>query len=201
MNIGSSLDMSRPLLAQTSHTPSIIWTNLFKVPRLLLHLDYQSLIALSQVNRQLHQAIDPQIASKEDKFGFVMKAERDFSQHFPKDESGWPGNFACYYCFRVRNPKYSDFRSILVRTWKRVCIECFKIASNQLAMSLSSYPFGMCLFPVFLPYFPYFCLFPVPSIPRPPRLSLPGPSSSQMLLCSYSRSTVSLIGHFAHHEF
>lgn len=154
MNIESSLEMSRPLLTKSSHPPSVTWTDLFKVPRFLLHLDYQDLIALSQVNRQLHKAIDPQIASDEDKFGFVMKAERDFRKHFPKEEWGWPGNFACYYCFRVRDPECFDFRSTLVCTWRRVCIECFGKASNQYGMSLSSYPVGMCLFPVFLAYFP-----------------------------------------------
>lgn len=78
---------------------------------ILSRLDYQSLIALSCVNRYFHQTVDPaRIASPEDKFAFVMHAENYFPRHFPVVVQGQerPGNFACYACFRVRGPAHFD---------------------------------------------------------------------------------------------
>ena len=151
MDIASSFEMSRPLPEQTSRSPLITWSDLFKSPRFLLHLDYQRLIALSQVNRHLHETVDPQIASEEDKFTFVINAEKYFPQHFPDEDDERPWNFACYYCFRVRGHERFNFQSIRKSTWRRVCTECSGIANNQRGMSMSSYPVGMCLFPVCLP--------------------------------------------------
>lgn len=78
---------------------------------ILSHLDYQSLIALSCVNRYLNRTVDPaRLASPEDKFAFVMHAENFFPRHFPVVVQGQerPGNFACYVCFRVRGPAHFD---------------------------------------------------------------------------------------------
>ena len=78
---------------------------------ILSRLDYQSLIALSCVNRYLNQTVDPAaLAAPEDKFAFVMRAENYFPRHFPVVIQGQerPGNFACYACFRVRGPAHFD---------------------------------------------------------------------------------------------
>ncbi|PKS08664.1 hypothetical protein jhhlp_004717 [Lomentospora prolificans] len=74
------------------------------------YLDYQSLIALSCVNSYLHRTVNPQTAPIEDKFAFVMRAENYFPKHFPVVVQGQerPGNFACYICFRVREPVHFD---------------------------------------------------------------------------------------------
>ncbi|KAL2890487.1 hypothetical protein HOO65_021029 [Ceratocystis lukuohia] len=69
-------------------------------------LDYKSLIRLSQTNTLLNSIVDTQIAPAHEKLAFVMSAEKNFSQHWPKctDDEEHPGNFACYACFRVRSP-------------------------------------------------------------------------------------------------
>ncbi|KAF4968436.1 hypothetical protein FZEAL_10394 [Fusarium zealandicum] len=74
-------------------------------------LDYQSLILLSTVNRHFHCLVDPQrMADPADKFEFVMRAAKDFSQHRPgkKGQDQQPSNFECYICFRVRAPEHFD---------------------------------------------------------------------------------------------
>lgn len=75
-------------------------------------LDYQSLIYLAGSDRFLHQAVDPQIATSFDKLAFVMRAERDFPQNFPRYIQGQehPGRFACYSCCRVRGPEHFDLK-------------------------------------------------------------------------------------------
>jgi hypothetical protein len=83
--------------------------------KILSCLCYRSLIAFSCTNRYLHNAVNPQTASQEDKRAFVRHAEMYFPQHFPIQDEDWPsqisenstgndrtGNFACYSCFRVR---------------------------------------------------------------------------------------------------
>ncbi|POR32862.1 Uncharacterized protein TPAR_06938 [Tolypocladium paradoxum] len=68
------------------------------------HLDYQSLIHLSRMNRFFQQAIDPQrMAASFDKAQFVMRAAKDFPQHRPSEKGHdyRPGNFECYVCFRA----------------------------------------------------------------------------------------------------
>ena len=75
------------------------------------HLDYQSLIHLSRLNRYFQQTIDPQLmAASYDKAQFVMRAAKDFPQHRPSEKSHdyRPGNFECYVCFRVRSPDHFD---------------------------------------------------------------------------------------------
>jgi hypothetical protein len=75
---------------------------------ILTHLDYPSIISLSQVSRFLHQVIQPQMMSSlASKFAFVVGAEKFFKRHFPTQNPEGPGNFACYICLRVRNP--ADF--------------------------------------------------------------------------------------------
>ncbi|EJP69817.1 uncharacterized protein BBA_00686 [Beauveria bassiana ARSEF 2860] len=63
------------------------------------HLDYQSLILLSQARHHFYEVARPEQASPQDKFQFVMRAEKEFKQHFPNENS--PGHFACYFCYRV----------------------------------------------------------------------------------------------------
>ncbi|KAH6985285.1 hypothetical protein EDB80DRAFT_733880 [Ilyonectria destructans] len=45
-----------------------------------------------------------------DKLAFVMHAAKDFKQHHPSLESEdyHPGNFECYFCFRVRGHNHFD---------------------------------------------------------------------------------------------
>ncbi|KAF5983369.1 f-box domain-containing protein [Fusarium coicis] len=74
-------------------------------------LDYQSLIFLSMVNRHFHRTVDPQrIATLRDKFELVMRAAKDFPQHWAseKKKDQRPGNLECYWCFRVRSPQHFD---------------------------------------------------------------------------------------------
>ncbi len=63
------------------------------------HLDYQSLIFLSQASHHFYEVARPEQASPQDKFQFVMRAEKEFKQHFENKNS--PGNLACYFCYRV----------------------------------------------------------------------------------------------------
>ncbi|KAL7821851.1 hypothetical protein V8C26DRAFT_323326 [Trichoderma gracile] len=75
------------------------------------HLDYQTLIHLSTMNRYFHQTIDPRgMADPADKAQFVMRAAKDFPQHRPSEKGHdyKPGNFECYVCFRVRSPEHFD---------------------------------------------------------------------------------------------
>lgn len=75
------------------------------------YLDYQSLIFLSMVNRHFHHSVIPhQIASPLDKFSFIMRAAKDFPQHRSSEtrKRHQPGNYECYYCFRVRAPEHFD---------------------------------------------------------------------------------------------
>ncbi|KAJ4161646.1 uncharacterized protein LMH87_007673 [Akanthomyces muscarius] len=49
------------------------------------------------------------MAEADDKIQFIMRAVRDFRQHFPgEDGNHHPGNFECYICFRVRSPELFD---------------------------------------------------------------------------------------------
>jgi hypothetical protein len=82
------------------------------VQRLIFsNLDYQSLIFLSIVNRHFHRSVDPQqMATSQDKFEFVMRAAKNFPQHWAieKKQGHQPGNFECYWCFSVRAPQHFD---------------------------------------------------------------------------------------------
>ncbi|KAH7213416.1 hypothetical protein BKA60DRAFT_461553 [Fusarium oxysporum] len=82
------------------------------VQRLIFsNLDYQSLIFLSMVNRHFHRTVDPQrMATLRDKFELVMRAAKDFPQHWAseKKKDQRPGNLECYWCFRVRSPQHFD---------------------------------------------------------------------------------------------
>ncbi|EJP62042.1 uncharacterized protein BBA_08966 [Beauveria bassiana ARSEF 2860] len=99
---GSDHTIGPPVLAQT--TP-INATGSFRilgddVQRIIFsHLDYQSLIFLSQTSHHFHQMARPELADQQDQLQFVMRAEKEFKQHFPNEKS--PGNFACYFCYRV----------------------------------------------------------------------------------------------------
>ncbi|KAF5710153.1 f-box domain-containing protein [Fusarium mundagurra] len=75
------------------------------------NLDYQSLIFLSMVNRHFHRTVDPpRMATLQDKFELVMRAAKDFPQHWAseKKKDQRPGNLECYWCFRVRSPQHFD---------------------------------------------------------------------------------------------
>ncbi|KAM3541854.1 hypothetical protein ARSEF1564_005222 [Beauveria bassiana] len=99
---GSDRRIGPPVLAQK--TP-INLTGSFRtlgddIQRMIFsHLDYQSLIFLSQTSHHFHQMARPELADQQDQFQFVMRAEKEFKQHFPNEKS--PGNFACYFCYRV----------------------------------------------------------------------------------------------------
>lgn len=92
--------------------PSLIERLPQELQRLVFsHLDYQTLIHLSTMNRYFHQTIDPQgMADPADKAQFVMRAAKDFPQHRPSEKGHdyKPGNFECYVCFRVRSPEHFD---------------------------------------------------------------------------------------------
>ena len=66
------------------------------------HLDYQSLLCLSQTSHYFRKKVLPEKATLEDKLQFVMRAEKDFPQHRCTED--FPGNFGCYFCFRVLSP-------------------------------------------------------------------------------------------------
>ena len=70
--------------------------------RIYAHLDYQSLLCLSQTSHYFHKKVLPENAAFLDKLQFVMRAEKDFRQHRCTED--FPGNFACYFCFRVLPP-------------------------------------------------------------------------------------------------
>jgi hypothetical protein len=77
--------------------------------RICTSLDYPTLISLSQANSFLQKMADPRaMASPASKFEFVVHAENFYSKHFPTVRDEHPGNFACYICFRVRDPAYFD---------------------------------------------------------------------------------------------
>ncbi|KAL6876993.1 hypothetical protein J3F83DRAFT_433040 [Trichoderma novae-zelandiae] len=108
-----------PQLPQPSHRrhhsrtmPSLVERLPQELQRLVFsHLDYQSLIHLSTMNRYFHRTIDPQrMADPADKAQFVMRAAKDFPQHRPSEKGHdyKPGNFECYICFRVRSPEHFD---------------------------------------------------------------------------------------------
>ncbi|KAF4336200.1 hypothetical protein FBEOM_9926 [Fusarium beomiforme] len=107
----SSLTVWLPKVLQTNK-PSPLERLPDHVQRLIFsNLDYQSLIFLSMVNRHFHRTVDPQrMATTEDKFEFVMRAAKDFPQHWAseKKKSHLPGNLECYWCFRVRTPEHFD---------------------------------------------------------------------------------------------
>ncbi|KAL6801195.1 hypothetical protein GGI42DRAFT_325885 [Trichoderma sp. SZMC 28013] len=92
--------------------PSLIERLPQELQRLVFsHLDYQTLIYLSTMNRYFHQTINPQrMADPADKAQFVMRAAKDFAQHRPSEKGHdyKPGNFECYICFRVRSPEHFD---------------------------------------------------------------------------------------------
>ncbi|ETS07047.1 hypothetical protein M419DRAFT_5280 [Trichoderma reesei RUT C-30] len=92
--------------------PSLIERLPQELQRLVFsHLDYQTLIHLSTMNRYFHQTIDPRaMADPADKAQFVMRAAKDFPQHRPSEKGHdyKPGNFECYVCFRVRSPEHFD---------------------------------------------------------------------------------------------
>ncbi|KAK4064558.1 hypothetical protein Trihar35433_8075 [Trichoderma harzianum] len=108
-----------PQLHPSSHhrqhsrtVPSLIERLPQELQRLVFsHLDYQTLIYLSTMNRYFHQTINPQrMADPADKAQFVMRAAKDFAQHRPSEKGHdyKPGNFECYICFRVRSPEHFD---------------------------------------------------------------------------------------------
>ena len=63
------------------------------------------------VNRHFHRTVDPpRTATLRDKFELVMRAAKDFPQHWAseKKKDQRPGNLECYWCFRVRSPQHFD---------------------------------------------------------------------------------------------
>ncbi|KAK0387152.1 hypothetical protein NLU13_5465 [Sarocladium strictum] len=81
----------------------------FEVQQIIFsHLDYQSLIFLSTMNRFFHRVVDPgAMADPADKFQFIMRAAKDFPQHRPREKS--QGNFECYVCYKIHGPDHFDW--------------------------------------------------------------------------------------------
>ena len=80
--------------------------------KVFANLDYQDLISLSETSRFLNKAVKPQaMASLSSKLTFVRNVENYYKKHSPSDRH--PGNFACYFCFRVRGPAHFDTEQIL----------------------------------------------------------------------------------------
>lgn len=106
------VSLQRPVLSSRRKQPHFQFERLpVEIQReILSYMDYQSLIAFSCVSRYLQRTVDPQMATQEDKFAFVMRAENYFPKHFPVIIQGQeePGNFACYICFRVRGPAHFE---------------------------------------------------------------------------------------------
>ena len=101
--------LCRDMFLQAHHSlfeklPPELQRDIFK------QLDYKTLINLSQCSRFLAKAVDPQSALWHDKFAFTLRAENYFKKHFPGQINGREtlGNFACYFCFRVRGPYHFD---------------------------------------------------------------------------------------------
>ncbi|KAI1089884.1 hypothetical protein F5B19DRAFT_465469 [Rostrohypoxylon terebratum] len=65
--------------------------------RICSYIPYEHLLWLYQENRALHKKIDPYLAPYETRASFVLRAERDFYQHY----SAKPPNLGCYDCTRV----------------------------------------------------------------------------------------------------
>ncbi|KAI1392699.1 uncharacterized protein F4822DRAFT_138348 [Hypoxylon trugodes] len=72
------------------------------IDRICRYVPYEDLISLYRLSRTMNQVIDPQLAPHETKLSFVLRAERDFPQHFTKTKVN-PNSprLGCYMCFRV----------------------------------------------------------------------------------------------------
>jgi hypothetical protein len=112
---------------------------------------YQTLIILSMLSKFLRQKVDPIAADYDSKVSFVLKAEQNFVKHRPsfhppsieqedpEDSIHGPGNFGCYYCFRVLDaenfmrdtPAHDDG---VLQTSRRKCNEC-QVRTNSLLSS------------------------------------------------------------------
>ncbi|KAI2472604.1 hypothetical protein F4781DRAFT_344692 [Annulohypoxylon bovei var. microspora] len=67
------------------------------IDRICGYIPYENLLWLYQESRALHRMIDPHLAPYETRASFVLRAERDFFQHY----SAKPPNLGCYTCSRV----------------------------------------------------------------------------------------------------
>ncbi|KAI1136087.1 hypothetical protein F5Y05DRAFT_392884 [Hypoxylon sp. FL0543] len=67
------------------------------IDRICGYLPYETLIWLHLESKVLYKIIDPYLAPYETKVSFVLRAERDFKQHYSLN----PPNLGCYMCFRV----------------------------------------------------------------------------------------------------
>ncbi|KAL2203922.1 hypothetical protein CC79DRAFT_1084356 [Sarocladium strictum] len=108
-SIPRTLDYKMPMLRlHHAKTPSFLERLPLSVHHAIFsHLDYQSLIFLSTMNRTFHSIIDPgAMADPADKFQFVMRAAKDFPQHRPREKS--QGNFECYVCYKIHGPDHFD---------------------------------------------------------------------------------------------
>ncbi|KAI1209184.1 uncharacterized protein F4807DRAFT_427491 [Annulohypoxylon truncatum] len=67
------------------------------IDRICSYIPYENLLWLYQQSRGVHRIVDPHLAPYETKASFVLRAERDFFQHY----SAKPPNLGCYHCARV----------------------------------------------------------------------------------------------------
>lgn len=58
---------------------------------------YENLLLLSQTSKKLHHIVDPSLSPYELKISFVLRAERDFVQHYDR----MVPNIGCYSCCKV----------------------------------------------------------------------------------------------------
>ncbi|KAI1378595.1 hypothetical protein F4677DRAFT_411337 [Hypoxylon crocopeplum] len=68
--------------------------------RICQYVPYENLLWLYQESKTLNQIIDPHLAPYETKISFVLRAERDFPQHYGEK----PPSLGCYMCHRVLPP-------------------------------------------------------------------------------------------------
>ncbi|KAI1400601.1 hypothetical protein F4819DRAFT_460911 [Hypoxylon fuscum] len=85
---------SPPLLTGCSRFETLPQDILGKICR---YVPYEDLLRLYQLSKTLHVIINPHLAPYETIISFVLRAERDFRQHYRRN----PPNSGCYMCYRV----------------------------------------------------------------------------------------------------
>ncbi|KAI1759274.1 hypothetical protein GGR53DRAFT_164666 [Hypoxylon sp. FL1150] len=67
------------------------------IDQICSNVPYEDLLMLYQQCREFHKIINPHLAPHPTKLSFVLRAERDFKQHWTQT----PPNLGCYMCSRV----------------------------------------------------------------------------------------------------
>ncbi|KAI6088055.1 hypothetical protein F4821DRAFT_258224 [Hypoxylon rubiginosum] len=79
------------------------------IDQICSNVPYEDLLVLYQQSRLLHRLIDPHLAPYHTKLSFVLRAERDFRQHWTQT----PPNLGCYTCARVLPASFFASRQTL----------------------------------------------------------------------------------------